>query len=129
MSDIYIGPIEAERKRATVRRKLAVLWTVYAMIVTGLACFALWTGDWKWNAEVMVVSWPLLVIAPSLAILRLFLQMNRLIKAGVERWRDILRCGVPVGRFRDTSFYQDMGSKEFEEWDNWRLVTHKPPYN
>jgi hypothetical protein len=101
MSDIYIGPIEAERKRAKVRRKLAVLWTVYAMIVGGLTYFALWVGDFRWNSEATIASFVIVTAPLSVVTFIPFLRMHRLIMARVERWGEILRYGVPVGSVPD----------------------------
>lgn len=108
------GPMEIERMRTARKRKLAIIWTVYAMIVGGLVYWALWIGNFRWNSEATIASFVILTVPLSLVIFRLLLQMDRLIRMGVERWWDILRYGVPVGDITDVHFEREAGITNFD---------------
>lgn len=86
-----------------MRKKLILLWSVYALMVAGLAYEAL-LGIGR---EGGIFSVLLLLVAPALAILPFFRQMSRLILSGVDKWRSIVREGLPLGKFRDTGLYQN----------------------
>jgi hypothetical protein len=116
MGDIYIGPIEAERKRATVRRKKTVFWLVCGAIAGGLVYFALWTGDLKWDVDATTIIAFTLVLSPLLPMTAyaIFLKIQRN-KAGlppVVTGREPIEDLPYVGAYGARESWSDMSIKD-----------------